>query len=171
MKKLIFIIAFCASCVLSETTFAQFDIKVNISNQPMWGPGGYDYVDYYYMPDIQVYYNVQRHRYVYMERGQWVSHSYLPQRYRNYDVYNARKVVMNEPRPYLHHNDNRERYSESNDYSNQKSIRDSKEEKYYQNKNHPEHKKWMNDKRNNNQNQKHNKRNSHSHNRHNGESH
>jgi hypothetical protein len=157
MKKLIFIIIICASFMISEKTTAQFGIRVNISNQPMWGPEGYDYVEYYYMPDIQVYYNVQRHRYVYMEHNHWVSRSYLPQRHRNYDVYNARKVVINEPKPYLHHHNNHQRYSGSSEYSNQKSIRDSRDVKYYQNKRHPEHKQWMNDKRNkgNNYNQYH----------------
>jgi hypothetical protein len=161
MKKLIFVIVFCASCMFGETTFAQFSVRVNLASQPMWGPVGYDYVEYYYMPDIQVYYNVQRHRYVYMEHGRWVSRSYLPQSYRNYDVYNARKVVINERKPYLHHNTYKARYSETNDYSDQKSIRDSREVKYYQNKNHPEHKKWMNDQKKQKQYQKHNSRHNH----------
>jgi len=166
MKKLIFIIAVCAICMSGSTAFAQFSVRVNFTSQPIWGPVGYDYVEYYYLPDIQVYYYVPSHRYVYMERGRWVSHSYLPQRYRNYDVYHARKVVINESRPYLHHDTYRERYSRSNDYSNQESIRDSHEEKYYRNKSHPQHKKWMNDQRNNKYNQRndqnnYNKKNNH----------
>lgn len=160
MKKLIFIIAVCAICTSSSTIFAQLNVRVNLSSQPIWGPVGYDYVDYYYMPDIQVYYNVPSHRYVYMEGNHWVSRSYLPQRYRNYDVYHARKVVINEPKPYLHHDNYRDRYSRSNDYTNQESIRDSHEEKYYQNKKHPQHRQWMNDQRSRN----HNQRNGHNQN-------
>jgi hypothetical protein len=148
MKKLIFIMALFTCSILSERTIAQFAFSVNISSQPVWGPEGYDYVEYYYMPDIQVYYNVSSHRYIYKEHGRWVSHSYMPRRYRNYDLYHTRKVVMNEPKPYLHHNTHHQRYYGSNDYSHQRSIRDSREYKYYQNKRHPEHKQWVNDQKN-----------------------
>jgi hypothetical protein len=148
MRKLVLVIVFCFACVYGSTTFAQNSIRVNFSTQPMWGPEGYDYVGYYYLPDIQVYYNVARHRYYYQEHGHWISRSQLPQRYRDYDVYGGRKVIINESRPYLHNKTHRERYSGTTDYSNQKSIRDSQDERYFQNKRHPEHKQWLNNKRN-----------------------
>ncbi len=142
MKKLILIFAICTSGLFSLTANAQISLMINISSQPVWGPVGYDYVEYYYLPEIEVYYYVPSHMYIYMEGGNWISRSYLPQRYRYYDVYHSRKVVINEQKPYMHHNNYRQRYSHSQDYSNQLSIRDSHEEKYFQNKNHPEHDKW-----------------------------
>jgi hypothetical protein len=62
-------------------------------------------------------------------------------------MYNTRKVVVNEPKPYLHHQDYRAKYASSNERSNQQSIRDSHESKYFENKNHPEHSKWKDQKK------------------------
>lgn len=152
MKKLILLLAFFTGSMLCETTFAQVTFKVNIGTQPIWGPVGYDHVDYYYLPEIEAYYYVPRHKYVYMENGNWISRSNLPPRYRNYDLYNSRKVVINEPKPYLRHQDYRAKYERSNEHSNQQSIRDSRESRYFENKNHPEHSKWKEAKRNQGQN-------------------
>jgi hypothetical protein len=148
MKKLILLFTLCLSGLLCETTFAQVTFRVNISSQPIWGPVGYDHVDYYYLPDIEAYYNVSGHKYIYMENGRWVSRSYLPQRYSHYDMYNSRKVVINEQKPYLRHQEYRAKYATSNERSNQQLIRDSHESKYFVIKNHPEHSKWKDNKRN-----------------------
>ena len=148
MKKLILLFALCISGLLCETSFAQVQIRVNIVSQPIWGPVGYDYVDYYYLPDIETYYYVPSHKYIYVENGNWVTRSYLPPRYRGYDMYKTRIVVVNEPKPYLHHNDYRVRYASSNDRLNRQSIRDSRDSKYFENKNHPEHSKWKQNKGN-----------------------
>lgn len=76
-------------------------VQVNIGSQPMWGPAGYNYAEYYYMPDINVYYNIPRQQFVYLDRGRWCFAASLPARYRNFDLYNGYKVVINEPNPYL----------------------------------------------------------------------
>jgi len=147
MKKLMLLFALFISGMMCETTFAQVSFRVNIASQPVWGPVGYDHVEYYYLPDIDAYYYVPKHRYVYMENGNWISRSNLPARYRGHDMYNTRKVVVNDPKPYMHHQDYRSKYA-SNERSNQSSIRDSHEGRYFENKNHPEHSKWKEYKRN-----------------------
>lgn len=165
MKKFILLFAILTSGLLSQTTFAQVTFKVNISSQPMWGPVGYEYVEYYYLPDIEVYYNVSSHRYVYFANNRWISSSYLPHRYANYDVYNSRKVVINEHKPYMHHKDNKYRYNnQSYQHSNRGSIRDSHDERYFQNKNHPEHYKYKNAQKSNAQNHKYHKGNNNKYN-------
>jgi hypothetical protein len=123
---------------MCQSVSAQIRFRINIGNQPMWGPVGYDHVDNYYLPDIEAYYNVPSHRYTYMEGGHWITRAYLPERYRGYDMYNTRKVVINEPRPYLRHNEYRDRYARSNEESHG-SIRDSHDGRYFENKNHPQH--------------------------------
>jgi hypothetical protein len=148
MKKLIILLAICTCGLLCETTYAQVTFRVNISSQPIWGPVGYDHVDYYYLPDIEAYYNVSNRKYYYQENGSWRGRSTLPERYRNYDFYNSRKIVINERKPYLRHNEYKSRYASSNERSNQQSIRDSHETKYFENKNHPEHSKWKEAKKN-----------------------
>ena len=49
------------------------NFSVNISSQPVWGPAGYDRVQYYYLPGIDAYYNVPRREFIYRERGRWIT--------------------------------------------------------------------------------------------------
>jgi hypothetical protein len=126
-------------------TLAQVHINANINlgNQPVWGPTGYDYVENYYMPDIEVYYNVPTHRYYYNDRGRWIYSSNMPSRYRNYDLYNSHKVVVNDRDPWRNHENYRNQYSSYRDRHDQQPIRDSHDSKYFENKNHPEHNTWV----------------------------
>jgi hypothetical protein len=148
MKKIILLFVFFLTIAWNQTAVAQVRLSVNISTQPIWGPVGYDHVEYYYLPDIDSYYYVPQHRYIYLEGGRWISRSTLPYRYRNYDMYNSRKVVINDRRPYLRNQEYRTRYSVATERSEQQSIRDSRDSRYFVNKNHPEHSRWQNDQKN-----------------------
>lgn len=130
---------------LASTLNAQvsFSLNYNIDNQPVWGPTGYDYVEYYYLPDIDIYYNVPQHRFYYNERGRWISRSYLPSHFRNYDLYNSYKVVVNEREPWRNHKTYIEKYSSFKGRHDQQPIRDSRDSKYFMNKKHPEHSNWV----------------------------
>ena len=102
MKKLILAAVIIVSCLTFKNANAQihFSVGVNIGSQPEWGPVGYDRVAYYYMPDIDGYYDVNAHQYIYLDGGVWVHRTYLPYRYRNYDLYHGYKVVVNDRDPY-----------------------------------------------------------------------
>jgi len=139
MKKLVLLIAICICGLMSQTATAQVSIRANISLQPLWGPVGYDYVEYYYLPDVDAYYYVPTHMFFYMENGRWVNRPYLSGRYRNFDLYSARKYVVNEPRPYLHNQQYRTRYANARGYNRPMSIRDSHDSRYYVISNHPMH--------------------------------
>lgn len=117
--------------------------SINIGVQPIWGPVGFDHVEYYYLPDIDAYYYVPRHQFIYQEGGQWRRASNLPSRYRGYDLYNAHKVVVNEPAPYNQAAVYRDRYGAYKDRHDQQPIRDSRDARYFVNKNHPEHGNWV----------------------------
>lgn len=127
------------------TVDAQLSISFgfNLDRQPSWGPTGYDQVEYYYLPDIEVYYNVPRHLFFYYDRGIWIGRSTLPLRYRGYDLYRSYKVVVNERTPYRNHEMYREKYSSYKGHHDQQPIRDSRDSKYFINENHPEHNNWM----------------------------
>lgn len=169
MKRIYILLALFVAIFFCEKLTAQISFSVNLSSQPLWGPTGYDHVEYYYIPDIETYYYVPTRRYTYVENGHWVSRSYLPRQYRNYDMYNAQKVVINERKPYLRHDEYKRRYSSSNGHANQTPIRDSHDERYFENKNHPEHSKW---KDNNKNNRKENGNGNHkNHNKNNGRGH
>jgi hypothetical protein len=131
---------------------AQLSIGVgfNLDRQPVWGPTGYDHVEYYYLPDIDAYYNVPQHRFYYNEGGRWVGRSQLPRRYHDFDLYNSYKVVVNDREPYRNHEKYRSQYASYKGRHDQQPIRDSREEKYFINKNHPEHNKWVKEQRHDN---------------------
>jgi hypothetical protein len=130
---------------LSSNLNAQvrLNLNFNLDNQPVWGPTGNDYVENYYLPDIEVYYNVPTHRFYYNEGGRWISRSSLPPRFGNYDLYNSYKVVLNEKQPWRNHETYRAKYSSYKGRHDQQVIRDSRDSKYFVNKNHPEHNNWM----------------------------
>ena len=150
MKKTIFILAFLFSGFALKTATAQLRVNVNIGVQPIWGPVGYDYAEYYYMPDIDVYYNVPRRQYIYMERGRWMFSTSVPYRYRSYNFYNGYKVVINEPRPYRNAAMYRTKYASYRGQRNQENIRNSNDSRYFENRNHPQHNKWRQENNRNN---------------------
>jgi hypothetical protein len=112
-------------CGVNAKGQVKVSVNVNIGSQPQWGPVGYDHVDYYYMPDIDVYYSVPRQQYIYLDGGRWVFRAALPARCRSYDIYRGYKVVVNEPEPYRHCEVYRERYGRwKGNYGQQVVIRD-----------------------------------------------
>jgi hypothetical protein len=132
------IIALTAGTITSSK--AQVNVSVNIGMQPLWGPVGYDVVEYYYLPDVQAYYYVPRRQFVYLSGGNWVFGYNLPVAYRSYDLYSGYKVVINEPRPYLHFASHKVKYAKYKGWKGkQGAIRDSRDPKYYVVKGHPGH--------------------------------
>ena len=92
---------------------AQVSVHFNLGVQPDWAPVGYSDVQYYYLPDVEAYYDVNSSMFVYYEGRSWVRRSYLPSRYRNYDLYNGYKVAMKDyhgKTPYYSHSDFRTKY-------------------------------------------------------------
>jgi hypothetical protein len=131
MKRIVMAVLFGVASLNSISTKAQVNINVNIGAQPQWGPSGYNHVDYYYLPGIDAYYNVPSKQYIYLSNGSWVWRNSLPSRYNGYDLYNAYKVVMNSPKPYLSHNQHVKQYNQYKNYSGkQTNIRDSKDNRY-----------------------------------------
>jgi hypothetical protein len=134
-----------AALFIAGTLNAQisFGISFNLESQPAWGPTGYDRAEYYYLPDIEAYYNVPLHRFYFYERGRWISRSSLPSRYHDYDLFKSYKVVVNERNPWRNHGNYREKYANYKGRRDQEPIRDSRDSKYFVNKYHPEHNNWI----------------------------
>jgi hypothetical protein len=157
MKKTMILAALMMGGFLFQQAAAQVkvNLSVNLGRQPVWGPAGYDEADYYYLPDADCYYDINRQQFIYNSNNRWIYASQLPPRYRNVDLYSSYKVVVNEPRPYMHADVYRAKYrNNKGPRERQVIIRDSREEKYYQVKGHPMHKQWAknhpNDDRNGN---------------------
>lgn len=140
MKKLLLALMFLAgAAITTNESFAQVRVNVNIGSQPMWGPSGYTNAQNYYFPDMDAYYNIDRRQFVYYERGRWVFSSSLPPRYRNYDLYNSYKVVINERDPWIRNRAYNRQYRNYRGHKGQAVIRDSRDNRYWANPNHPRH--------------------------------
>jgi hypothetical protein len=120
--KLIFIgiILFFAS-----TMQAQFSFNVNIGTPPPWGPAGFASVRYYYLPDVEAYYDVQTSMFIYYGGGVWLHRVSLPARYKNYDLYGGYKVVMKDYHgntPYTHFRDHKAKYGKGYHGNMQRTV-------------------------------------------------
>ena len=118
---------------------AQVNVNVNIGSQALWGPTGYDYVDYYYLPEADVYYYVPTAQFIYLNGDQWIFESSLPMSY-HVDLFSTYVVVVNSPKPYLQHNIYFTKYGKFKHRGrNYIPIRDSDDERYFIVKGHPKH--------------------------------
>jgi hypothetical protein len=94
LKIMIIAMAF----LFSGAANAQVSVHINIGTPPPWGPVGYTEVRYYYLPDIEAYYDINTAMFIYYDGGVWIHRTYLPVRYENYDLYYGYKVVMTDYR-------------------------------------------------------------------------
>ncbi|MGZ9736487.1 hypothetical protein [Flavobacterium sp. GNP002] len=125
MKTLKLIIAGIILFASANTMQAQVSVNVNIGSPPAWGPVGYSSVDYYYLPDIQAYYDIRATQFIYFGGGKWIRSRNLPTQYRNYNLYNGYKVVLNDyhgSSPYSNFNTHKVRYYKGYKGKPQKSI-------------------------------------------------
>lgn len=108
-----------------QSTHAQVSVNVNIGNPPAWGPAGYSNIDYYYIPDIQSYYDIRQSQFIYYGNGKWIRSKQLPRQYRNYDLYHGYKVVLNDYHgrtPYVHYKNHKQKYYKGYKGKPQKTI-------------------------------------------------
>jgi len=123
--KIIKQLAFGILLLVAYTTNAQLSVNVNIGTAPSWGPSGYSNVDYYYLPDVQAYYDIRASQFIYFGNNRWVRSRYLPRQYRNYDLYSGYKVVLNNyhgRRPYANFKNHRREYRVGYRGHHQKNI-------------------------------------------------
>lgn len=96
----------------TSVTKAQVSVDVHVG-PPVWAPAAPAAVQYYYLPDIGVYYDVPAERYIYLRRGAWVRTAALPARYHGYDLYHSRPVYLTEYRgnsPYVYYKEHKVKY-------------------------------------------------------------
>lgn len=111
--------------ILAGSSQAQLSVRVNIGTPPSWGPDGYQGVRYYYLPDIECYYDINSSMFIYYSGNSWIHSRNLPARYRNYDLNHGYKVVMNDYHgntPYVHFKEYRMKYAKGYRGQEQHSI-------------------------------------------------
>jgi len=129
MKKLILISAIAVSGLFYNSANAQIRVHFGIrfAPRPVYvparvvvaapaqveynEPANYDGdEDYYYLPDVDAYYSNTENCYYYNNGDSWVSATYLPGAYRDYDWRSARRYEVRAHRPYLRNDFYRARY-------------------------------------------------------------
>jgi hypothetical protein len=110
MKKLFknLSIAILLTFILSGFTGCYSSSSLAVGEQysnPAWAPPYYPGVRYYYLPDIEVYYDLSNQDFVYLDDGQWIFSNTLPSMYSNYDLYNCYAVALNVDvyQPWMHY--------------------------------------------------------------------
>lgn len=104
---------------------AQISVHLNLGIAPDWGPSGYSDVRYYYLPDVEAYYDIPSSMFIYYNGVAWIHRSYLPTRYRNYDLYHGYKVPMSDYRgntPYSKFRQHRVQYAKGYRGPEQRNI-------------------------------------------------
>lgn len=137
--KAIKLIAIGIVMLLGISVHAQVSVNVSIGLPPLWGPVGYTEVRYYYLPDVEAYYDVQSTMFIYYDRGAWIHRAYLPSRYSNYDLYGGYKVVMKNyygNAPYTYFNSHKKQYAKGYSDKSQKTIGGRPEKGKSQNQKH-----------------------------------
>jgi hypothetical protein len=124
MKKVMIALFLFTGLAFSQKADAQINVSINIGNQPSWGPSGYNHADFYYIPSINVYYDVMRGQYVYMNGNRWIYGAQLPPRYRSFDLYRSYKVVINRPNPFMQNRNDIAMYRRYRNVYNQPMNRD-----------------------------------------------
>lgn len=152
MKKLILSIGFLLAMVnFSGVEATNINVNINIGTQPAWGPVGYNYVAFYYFPDINVYYNVNQGLFYYPNRGRWISSRYLPYGYRHYDLYGLYKVVIADNDPWRFNSRHMRDYRHFKGNRSQIVIRNSHDNRYRDSRRNEV--RWYDDNRGNNRTQ------------------
>ena len=99
--------------LVSVPNFAQINVNVG---RPSWGPV-VTTQEYYYIPDVQSYYDINAGQFIYLSNGSWVRARQLPPRYRNYNLNKGNIIVLNDYRgrsPYVHYKNHKIKYNKGN---------------------------------------------------------
>jgi hypothetical protein len=94
------------------TTKAQVHVNVNLGAPPVWGPT-VTTEEYYYLPDIQSYYDIRQSQFIYLNNGTWIRSNSLPRRYKTYNLNTGQVIVINDyhgSSPYINYKTHKVKY-------------------------------------------------------------
>jgi len=105
-------LAFFAAMMLFVSSFSSCDMYsyVTPNNQvtyqnPQWAPPYSQGVRYYYLPDIETYYDLSSHEFISLINGEWVYSQECPSVYSGFDLNNSFTIELNVNiyQPWMHH--------------------------------------------------------------------
>lgn len=135
---LAFILSSCSMGYYAYEAPVSISGRVNIAIQPSWGPAGYDYALFYYFPEFNFYYDVERAVFYYLNYGRWVSAKMLPRnRHFPADLHRYYKVVINNHNPWNYNRQHKNQYKHFKGVYNQPNLRDARGDMNYIYRNDP----------------------------------
>ena len=138
MRKVIFICALLCTVGGTSIVKSQVSVHVDVALQPRWGLAGHSYVQYYYFPEIDSYYDVAGKRFIYYHNRKWVRHKKLPKHYKHLDLYRTPKIVVNRSEPWREHRHGKGHYKGHGKYG--KHYRGHGKRDYHGKNGHKKHK-------------------------------
>lgn len=123
MKKLLLTVIGIALFSITNTN-AQVAVNVNFGTPPAWAPADRVQTQYYYLPEIDTYYDVPQRKYIYRSNNTWIRSNALPSRHRNYNLKGGKVVYITDYRgnaPYVYHSKHRTKYHQPTNYGSRKS--------------------------------------------------
>lgn len=107
---------------------AQVSVSLNIGSRPDWSRHydndddcdhndhcSHNNVEYFYLPEIEAYYDVRSSVFIYLGPRGWIRSPYLPDYCHGYDLHRGHKVAIDYHghSPYAYHNHHRTKYYRS----------------------------------------------------------
>ncbi len=86
-----------------------------IVNPPVWGPS-VTTQQYYFLPDIETYYDIRNSQYIYNNNGRWMRVKNLPRRYSGYNLNSGQVIVLNDYRgrsPYVNFKNHKVKFAKN----------------------------------------------------------
>ncbi|MGO4818771.1 hypothetical protein [Flavobacterium sp. W22_SRS_FP1] len=159
--KTLKLIAIGIILLVSSSIQAQVSVSLNIGTAPSWGPYGYSQAEYYYLPDVQAYFDIRASQFIFFGNGRWVRSRYLPRQYRNYDLNRGYKVVLNNyhgDRPYTNFDNDRKRYYKGYRDGNQRTIGQNHDHQRYSNDRNTQNRRYSENRKSSNNHSKYDKK-------------
>ncbi|MDG4950932.1 hypothetical protein NLM59_08340 [Weeksellaceae bacterium KMM 9724] len=111
--KAIKIFVFSLLFVFTAQAQAQVTVNVNMGNPPAWAPAKGAKAQYYYLPEIDAYYDVQLARFIYLDNAKWVRSEKLPLKFKHYDLRKGKIIYLTDYKgksPYKYHKKHKAKY-------------------------------------------------------------
>ena len=110
MKKIILVVFGLMFFTASQ---AQVSVNLNFGTPPVWAPAERVETQYYYLPEIDSYYDLPAQRFIYLRNGRWIRSEKLPTRYSNYNLRGGKVIHLTDYRgnaPYKYHKSHKIKY-------------------------------------------------------------
>ncbi len=122
-------------------TTAQISVNISLGSRTTYNPPVHYYyddnVDYYFLPEIQAYFDNREGLYIYYSSNRWIRSARLPQKCGNYNVNNGVRIAVNcsNNNPYDDFYSHKRRYCKTV-YVNNHDDDDNHYHKKHKNKHH-----------------------------------